>query len=515
MTNATPVRPTVPAARVVRSVDHARDDASLAAPSIAAAQAQSAAIVGRVTDARSGDPVSNATIQIEGTRLAGVAGTDGRYRIANVPAGAHSLVVLRLGYASLRRSSTVAAGQDQTIDFVLQASAVSLDQVVVTGTAGETEKRSIGNAVSTIDASIEMQKASPPDIANLLRSRAPGVDIQPISGRIGAGPSIQIRGPSSIGLSNNPLIYIDGVRVNNATGLGPTGIAGGLGAQGNPVESRMNDINPDDIESIEIIKGPAAATIYGTEAANGVIQIITKKGASQRGQLRTSITAGPMYFRDAEGRVPTNYDKDKSGNIVPWNGVKAMSDSGHSDFQDGVGATLLDGGRRWPGSGALLRVARIRERLRHRAEQPAARLQRAPQSVHAARDHDRRIDEPQLHRYVDASRRGRRCIGVARCQSRDTRCSRSRRRRWDSIRGFRRPFRRRCTTTRRDSTGSREARRSTTSSRPGSHNEGCWDSTTRTRTIARSSTSRRLSWPRSCRLARPVAESVRRCGARP
>src|SRR5215475_15437425 len=129
-----------------------------AAPSIAAGQAaQTASITGRVTDARSNDPVPNATIQVEGTRLAGLAGPDGRYRIANVRAGTHSVVVLRLGYASLRRSVTVVAGQDQTVDFGLQASAVSLDQVVVTGTAGETEKRSIGNAVATIDASTELQ----------------------------------------------------------------------------------------------------------------------------------------------------------------------------------------------------------------------------------------------------------------------------------------------------------------------------------------------------------------------
>src|SRR5262249_16040801 len=156
-------------------------------------------------------------------------------------------------------------------------------------------------------------------------------------GRIGAGPSIQIRGPSSIGLSNNPLIYIDRVRVNNATNLGPASVGtGALGGQGNPVESRLNDIRPEDIESIEIIKGPAAATIYGTEAANGVIQIITKKGASERAHLRTSITEGPMSFRDAEGRVPTNYAKDKSGAIVPWNGVQAMADSGTPIFKTGL-----------------------------------------------------------------------------------------------------------------------------------------------------------------------------------
>jgi len=95
------------------------------APSIAAGQAaQTASLIGRVTDVRSSDPVPNATIQVEGTRLAGIAGPDGRYRIANVPPGAHSIVVLRLGYASLRRSVTIVTGQDQTVDFGLQASAV-------------------------------------------------------------------------------------------------------------------------------------------------------------------------------------------------------------------------------------------------------------------------------------------------------------------------------------------------------------------------------------------------------
>jgi TonB-linked SusC/RagA family outer membrane protein len=310
----------------------------LAAPSAAVGQAaQTTSITGRVTDGRSGDPIANATIQVEGSRLAGLAGPDGRYRITNVPAGAHSLVVLRLGYASLRRSVTVVAGQDQAIDFGLQASAISLDQVVVTGTAGETEKRSIGNAVSTIDASSELQKSAAPDLSNLLRSRTPGVDIQPQAGRVGAGPSIQIRGPSSIGLGNSPLIYIDGIRVNSQTGLGPAGLSGKLGTQGAAVGSRLNDLNPDDIESIEIVKGPAATTIYGTEASNGVIQVITKKGAaSGSNQVNAQLQAGSMWFQDAANRVGTNYDKDKNGNLVLWNGVTAAQDSGHPLFKTGL-----------------------------------------------------------------------------------------------------------------------------------------------------------------------------------
>src|SRR5437764_629684 len=108
----------------------------LASPAVALAQAASSAgISGRVIDSRSGDPIPSATVQIEGTRLGGITGLDGRYRIANIPAGARSLVARRLGFSSVRRAITVVGGQDQTIDISLQVSAVALDQIVVTGTA--------------------------------------------------------------------------------------------------------------------------------------------------------------------------------------------------------------------------------------------------------------------------------------------------------------------------------------------------------------------------------------------
>ncbi|HEY4129099.1 MAG TPA: TonB-dependent receptor, partial [Gemmatimonadaceae bacterium] len=112
--------------------------------------------------------------------------------------------------------------------------------------------------------------------------------------------------------------------------------AGALGTQGAAVANRLNDINPDDIETIEIIKGPAAATIYGTEAANGVVQIITKKGSGTSAQTHAQVGLGSVYFRDAADRMPTNYDKDKSGNIITWNGVQAMADSGTPIFKTGM-----------------------------------------------------------------------------------------------------------------------------------------------------------------------------------
>ncbi|HTE46043.1 MAG TPA: SusC/RagA family TonB-linked outer membrane protein [Gemmatimonadaceae bacterium] len=307
----------------------------LAAPALAA---QTGTIVGRVIDQRSQQPITAASVQVEGSRLGGATNENGQYRITNVPIGQQVVAVRRIGYGSQKQTVTTAVGRDVTADFALTGGAIALDQIVVTGTAGAQELRSVGNAVSTIDASDAMEKSQVSDISSLLKGRAPGVAVLERSGRLGSGPTIEIRGRSSIGLENSPLIYIDGIRVNNATASGPVGVPGGLGGQGSAFAGRLNDIQPDDIESIQIIKGPAAATIYGTEAANGVVQIITKKGAAaSRTEFAFQIQEGSLSFRDAENRMPTNFMRDKtSGAIVPWNGVQTEAARGTPLFKTGM-----------------------------------------------------------------------------------------------------------------------------------------------------------------------------------
>jgi TonB-linked SusC/RagA family outer membrane protein len=298
-----------------------------------AAHAQGGTIVGQVTDASTRQAIVGALVRIEGTSLAANTDRDGRYRIADVPPGPHTLVARRIGYVPGRQTLTASAGLSNTADFLLQAAATSLDQVVITGTAAEQSRREIGNAVSTINASDELSKSEAPNLTSLLNARASGVSIAQTTGRLGSGPNIQIRGVSSLGLTNSPLIYIDGVRVNNTTGGGPQGT--GFGSQNSQIAGRLNDISADEIESIQIIKGPAAATIYGTEAANGVIQITTKKGSGTKPQVNLQIQDGSIYFRDAEGRVPTNYLKDASGTIIAYNGVAAEKTLGTPIFKTG------------------------------------------------------------------------------------------------------------------------------------------------------------------------------------
>ncbi len=303
----------------------------LAAP---VASAQGGIVTGHVTDATSKQGVPNATVQVEGTRLGASTDQNGRFRIVNVPGGERTLVIRRIGYLPLRRAVTVSAGeQEVAVDVALTVAATSLDQVIVTGTPGSQQRREIGNAVSTINAADVVSKSQAPTVSDVLNGRTSGVTVAENTGRLGAGPSIQIRGISSIGLSNNPLIYIDGVRVNNATANGPSGP--GYGEQNSAVAGRLNDISPDDIESIQIIKGPAAATIYGTEAANGVVQIITKKGSGTKPQLNVRISDGSLYFRDAAGRMPTNYAKDSTGTVVGYNGVAAEEALGTPIFTTG------------------------------------------------------------------------------------------------------------------------------------------------------------------------------------
>jgi TonB-linked SusC/RagA family outer membrane protein len=295
------------------------------------ADAQGAgSVAGTVLKAGTLTPVEGAQVQVQGTTLGAATDAAGRFRITGLSGDQVTLEVRRL---SFRPTTEVARVGDLALRIVLTEAAVELDQVVVTGTGIGERRRSLGNTVATIDAAEELERSAAPNLGTLLQSRAPGVIIAPNSGRVGSGPTIWIRGRSSLSLSNEPIVYIDGIRVNNAVNQGANALT--LGAQNGQVASRLNDIAPEDIQDIEIIKGPAAATIYGTEASNGVIQIITKKGAAGQARWTVRTEQGAQWFRDAEGRISTNYARNSSGEIVPWNPIQQEKDRGTPVFSTG------------------------------------------------------------------------------------------------------------------------------------------------------------------------------------
>ena len=259
------------------------------APATLGAQAGTGTIAGRVTDAQSGRPLDAVTIAVQGTQLGAVTGPDGTYRITRVPNGTHTVAARRLGYGALTRNVTTSDGQTVTSDFALQTSAVNLQEVVVTGTAGNQTRAAQGAVVATIDASSVTTQAPVSTLSQVLEGRVAGVNVTTASGTSGTAPRINIRGATSISLSNAPLVFIDGVRAYSGS-RNDVGTYHGLEILGGQSITALNDLNPDDIESIEVVKGPAASTLYGADASAGVIQIITKKGRLGSHDFRQNIT---------------------------------------------------------------------------------------------------------------------------------------------------------------------------------------------------------------------------------
>lgn len=264
------------------------------------AGAQQEGTIAGVVLGAGGQPLPGARVRVSGTALGAVTDASGQFRIGGLSGSEAALEVRRIGYRMETRQVRVG---DTSVRIPMNEQSVALDAVVVTGTPGGQSKRELGNAVTTINVSEATEIAPINSVQNLLSGRAPGVFVNSATGNVGAGARIRIRGASSVSLSNEPLVYVDGVRVNNAPATGPANQSFSSSSI-----SRINDFNPDDIESIEIIKGPAAATLYGTEASNGVIQIITKKGTTGAPRWSLATRVGVNYLQDPEGRWPVNYN---------------------------------------------------------------------------------------------------------------------------------------------------------------------------------------------------------------
>ncbi len=261
--------------RVVRRILRLATLMATLAPPLASAQAQQSTISGRVTDAASSLPVAAAQISVVGTNQRTETNTDGRYTLQGVSPGQVEVRVLRIGFAEMRRSVTLTSGQTATLDFAITAVAVTLNPIVTTAT-GQQRRVEVGNAIAQVDAAGLVESRAVSGMGDLLTSRAAGVQISPGT-QTGAGTRIRIRGTSSLSLTNNPIVVIDGIRVESSTGSSSVSVGG-------TTPSRLNDLNPEEYESIEVIRGPSAATLYGTDAANGVIVITSKKGTAGRPQ---------------------------------------------------------------------------------------------------------------------------------------------------------------------------------------------------------------------------------------
>jgi len=246
--------------------------------------AQAGTVSGVVTDSSSGSPIVQARVILSGTRTGVVTNDNGRYTITGLPAGTVILEFSRIGYTPQKISLVIGAGPAPATNVALAQATFSLDAVVTT-VSGLQRKVELANSTTQIAVAEQMKELPISNMGSLLSGRAAGVQVVQ-TGATGTGSRIRVRGQNSFSLSNDPIVMIDGVRATSATGNSL-----GVGGSGS---SRLDDLNPNEIETIEVVKGPSAATLYGTEAANGVIVITTKRGRAGQTRYSLSMEAGTI-----------------------------------------------------------------------------------------------------------------------------------------------------------------------------------------------------------------------------
>ena len=273
-------------------------------------------VTGTVIDRENQRPVQEVQVIVVGTQRGTQTDQNGRFTITGVPAGAQVVRARRGGYAPASVTVSVSSGQSAAANFSLSASVTQLQEVVVNAVTGQLQTR-VQNGTNTGYVKVDsLNQGAITKMADVLQGRVAGVNLQSASGTAGSSQRVRIRGANSLSLSNEPLLYLDGVLVSNSKG----GFS--LGGQD---YSRLNDLNPEEIDNVEILKGPAASAIYGSAAANGVILISTKRGRA----------GAPRYRGYAESGLVKDVNK------YPLN-FAALSSFGTGDYYDIANGGILN-----------------------------------------------------------------------------------------------------------------------------------------------------------------------------
>ncbi len=252
--------------------------------------AKPARLRGRVVDSVTRQGIEGATIELQGTPKAFITDAGGQFHLGEIAAGKYVLTARRLGYAAVTHTVKLEADQDTTIVMMLASTSTALTTVVTTG-SGDRKKYQVGNSIATIDANEVVASELIRNISDLLANRANGLQVFRSTGAVGSPSRLRVRGISSIQASNAPIIMLDGVRISgDYTQTRDQSLPGAFASP-----SRLDDIDPDIIESIEVLKGPAASTLFGSDAANGVIVIKTKRGIAGPARWNLRFDRGLTY----------------------------------------------------------------------------------------------------------------------------------------------------------------------------------------------------------------------------
>ena len=255
-------------------------------------RAQTGTLSGQVIDGNTLQPLAGAQISIPARNIGSLARADGRFLIPGIPTGTHVVEFRIIGYAVQTQEVTIVSGQSVTANVEMQSQAIALEELVVTGTGVVTERRRLGQTVVAVDAAT-LSELPVRNLTEALSGRVAGL-FTSAQGELGGSSPIVMRGAVSLSQRNDPIIYVDGIRIDNQASVFAS-------VQTSP----LDHINPSDIERVEVIKGAAAATLYGTEASSGVIQIFTKRGTVGAPTYTFEVEQGAT--RIDEGRIPGNW----------------------------------------------------------------------------------------------------------------------------------------------------------------------------------------------------------------
>lgn len=286
--------------------------------------AQTKTISGKVTNASDGTSMSNVTVSIKGKAVSTQTNPDGSFTIKADPGDV--LIFSTIGSKPLQQT----VGSSSTVNIALSNSEEALSEVVVTAMGIKKEKKALGYAVQDIKAD-ELMKNKNPNVINSLNGKIAGVNVTNSGGSPGGSASIVIRGGTSLERDNQPLFVIDGMPMDNSTGQGDNSAFDGNTNISTTNGNRALDINPEDIESISVLKGPAAAALYGLRAAAGAVVITTKKGK----EGATSIGINSRIGTNWVNRLPKQQDKFKQGSYYNGLFIPETSLSWGDAFKDG------------------------------------------------------------------------------------------------------------------------------------------------------------------------------------
>lgn len=279
------------------------------------AQTSRYVVSGKVSEASNGSAIPGAGIKIMGTNFSVAANSDGSYSLsANLAPGNYQMSVTFIGYKTETKQISLGSNNTVKADFALTQDAMGLDEIIVTGNSQGTTRKQLGNYISSVKGD-ELNKAPSGNVLASMQGKVAGAQISQNSGDPAGGMSVKLRGISSANSSTEPLYIIDGVIVNNTSTrvTNTTSNYDGGSFVGSIGQNRMVDINPADIERVEVLNGASAAAIYGSRANAGVIQIFTKRGVAGKTQVSFNTNATMSQLRK---KIEVNQSPVKFGGSV-------------------------------------------------------------------------------------------------------------------------------------------------------------------------------------------------------